>query len=172
MSAEETLVVVGRVLRPHGVRGAVWVQSFCQNPADLSRYPLSVEGLPQKAVKRCSPAEEDRFLMQIEGVETRDQAELLRNRKVLTERSFLPPLQTPDEFYSQDLVGLTVENAETNEVIGGVSHVLNFGAGDVLEITSLSSPSCVLGMVPFHRDAIERVDLPARLIRIWPQFLV
>jgi len=67
----------------------------------------------------------------------RNAIEKFVNQKVYLERNKLEPTQE-NEFYFHELEGLDVLNS-TEEIVGKVSSVVNFGAGDLLEINFIKS---------------------------------
>src|SRR5690606_12000895 len=69
------------------------------------------------------------ILAEIAGVRDRNAAEELRGTEIIMERDKLPELED-DSFYIDDLIGLEV--VEGGAVIGTVTGVDNFGAGDLL----------------------------------------
>jgi 16S rRNA processing protein RimM len=103
-------VVVGRIGRPHGVRGEVTVEVRTDDP-DLRFAP--------GAVLRTDPVDRgpltvagrrwhrEVLLLTIEGVESREAAEELRNTELHVPVADLPALEDPDVFYDHQLVGLT-----------------------------------------------------------------
>ena len=98
------------------------------------------------------------LIARFEGVDDRSKAERLRGLKLYVGRERLPPLEK-NSYYHADLIGL-VARARGGEVLGVVSGVVNFGAGDILEIKS-AVPDLLL--VPFTG---AKVDLAAGMIEV------
>lgn len=112
-------LVIGSVVRAHGVRGEVVVAVTTDEPQ--SRYvvgsvletdpatagPLTIEGL---RVHTSSGV--DRLLVAFEGVEDRDDAERLRGVKLLVDADDIEPSDDPDEFHDFQLIGLAVHVGE------------------------------------------------------------
>ena len=76
-------------------------------------------------------------------------------------------LPTPgkEEFLSADLLGLNVETIE-GKVLGKVQNILNFGAGDIIEISDGT-------MIPFTIKTVPVVDLANNKVIIdQPVYLV
>jgi len=84
-----------------------------------------------------------------------DEAEALAGLELYVPRAVLPAPQE-DEFYFADLIGLAAQD-EAGETIGHVVHVLNYGAGDMLEIAPRSGGETML--VPFSKAAVPVVDI-------------
>ena len=74
-----------------------------------------------------------------------------------------PPSQ--DEFYYDDLIGLEAVDAAGAQV-GRVVSLMNYGAGDVLEIASTQGGETLL--LPFTKRVAPRIDFDAGRIVIEP----
>ena len=74
------------------------------------------------------------------------------------------PRPEEDEFYHEDLVGLAARDPAGRE-LGRVVAVLNFGAGDVLEI---ATPDGTSELLPFTRAVVPEIDLAAGRLTVVP----
>ena len=101
-------------------------------------------------------------VVRFKGVGDRSAAEALTGTELFVDRAVLPTELADEEFYHTDLVGLSVVDTE-GIAIGAVAAVLNFGAGDILEI---SGPGLKGVLVPFTKAAVPLVDLSTRTIRV------
>jgi 16S rRNA processing protein RimM len=79
------------------------------------------------------------YAVEVEGIETREDAEALRGCKLFVEKSDRPYLE-PDEFYFQDLFGLEVFNQLNGEILGKVIDIIPAG-NDLLEVELYRSPA-------------------------------
>ncbi|MFZ5789468.1 MAG: ribosome maturation factor RimM [Pseudomonadota bacterium] len=153
--AGKARVLIGVIAAAHGVRGLVRVKSFTAEPDGIAAYG-PVTDASGKRVFRLSLAGKTKggALLRIEGVADRNAAEALKGTKLYVDRAQLPALEGEDEFYQTDLVGLRVEGRD-GRTLGHVKAVLNYGAGDVLEIgdgrTSL--------LLPFTKKVVPVVDI-------------
>lgn len=150
-------VLIGVVVRPHGVRGLVRIRSFAADPAALGAYgPVSDrDGRRSFRIEPVS-VDKDMVTARVAGVADRDAAESLRGMELFLPRTALPA-PADEEYYHHDLVGLAAVSTEGAD-LGRVVAVENFGAGDVLE---LLLPSGRPAMVPFTRDFVPVVDIAA-----------
>jgi 16S rRNA processing protein RimM len=157
----EKLVCVGVVTGAHGVRGAVRLKSFTTEPADVTRYgTLRDERGERQFELRIVGHAKGVLIATVIGVNDRNGADALRGLRLYLPRTALPPAGE-DEFYHADLIGLAATLAD-GSVIGQVSAVYDFGAGDTLEIARPKGPPLV---VPFTKAVVPTVDLEAgRLI--------
>ena len=143
---------------PHGVRGEVRLRSFTEDPMALTGYgPLEAEdGSRAFEVEALRPAKSV-LVARFAGVTNRDAAAELRNLKLYVPRARLP--EPEDEaYYHRDLIGLVAVDADA-AVLGRVSAMQNFGAGDLIEIAPAAGGPSVL--LPFTKAYVPVVDIPA-----------
>jgi len=129
---KETLTI-GVVARPHGVRGELRVHLYDEDSLALDackRVVLSRANRPDevRAVTRVRRVPEA-YLLSLEGVADRDQADALRGVEVAVYRAELPPLGE-GEFLIADLVGLRAEDTAGNH-LGEVAEIQRTGAQDL-----------------------------------------
>jgi 16S rRNA processing protein RimM len=156
MGASER-VCLGVVTGPHGVRGAVRIKSFTEEPEGIARYgPLSDETGGRRFELQLIGVAKGVVIARLPGVEDRDQAEALRGLRLHLPRVALPQTEA-EEYYHADLIGLEAVLGDGTPV-GRVRAVHDFGAGDTLELARPGSPPV---MVPFTRAVVPSVELAA-----------
>jgi 16S rRNA processing protein RimM len=149
------LAVIGSA---HGIRGAVKVKTFTENPRSILSYgALRDETGKEYSLKFLRLAPPDCLIVTIEGVGDRTQAETMRGTKLYVERDQLPDL-VEEEFYHSDLIGLMVHDLAGQE-IGRLKAISNFGAGDFLEIVDATYH---LYTIPFTKVAVPSIQLPTK----------
>ena len=159
-----SLILMGVVGRPHGVRGLLHVHSYTAEPSDLAQYAPLIDdkGRSWSIIWRGDGVAE---LRDAAGtpVADRSTAEKLVNTPLHVDRRRLPP---PDgeEFYLADLVGLEARDA-AGTTVGHVVEVHDYGAGTSLEIARADKPAL---LVPFTRAAVPDIDIPAGRLTIVP----
>lgn len=156
-------IVVGKITGAHGVHGYVKVLSFTEDPAHLfSLEPFFIDDRQVgkwPSVKKTSHP--DLFLVGL--FSTREEALLKKGQLISVWRSQLP-LPQEGEMYYIDLIGKDAYDAE-GKLVGKVTFVHNFGAGDILEIQQDSQSS----MISF-RDIVQvteegiHLGIPASLL--------
>lgn len=125
-------VLIGKVVNAHGIRGDVKIKSFTTVPSDLCNYtPLLKSDGTEIKVKLKSPAKSDVIIANIEGIKDRNEAEAIKGMEIYTLKSSIT--NDEDDILFSELIGFSVKN-ENDEIIGNVKDILNFGAGDILEI--------------------------------------
>ncbi len=132
--ASEDLLVIGRVSGVYGIKGWIRVHSFTEPAENLFGYrDLKIQRRDQ-----WQPIEIDTgkqhgkgLIAHIHGVDSRDDAELLKGCEIAVPREQLPSL-AQDEYYWHQLEGLTVMAG--GQCLGQVDHLIETGANDVLVI--------------------------------------
>ncbi|WP_407186557.1 ribosome maturation factor RimM [Bradyrhizobium centrosematis] len=160
------LVCVARIGAAHGVRGAVKLWTFTEDPFAVRRYgPLSTkDGRRQFEIAQLREAK-DHLVATFKGVATRDEAERLNGIELYVARDKLPATDE-DEYYHTDLIGLAAVTTG-GEPLGRVLAVHNFGAGDIIEIAPLKGPTMLL---PFSNAVVPEVDIAGgRVVIALPQ---
>jgi 16S rRNA processing protein RimM len=156
-------VCVGVVIGAKGVRGEVRIKSFTASPGDIAAYgPVTTTDGRTFKLKVAGFAK-DAVTVRLEGVADRDAAEAMKGTELYVDRAALPPPED-GSYYHADLIGLAAV-LTTGEVLGEVTAVFNFGAGDVLEV---KRPNGETELIPFPGPAVEKVDLAAGTITIVP----
>jgi len=160
------LVRLGVFGAAQGVRGEVRVKSFTADPAAIGAYgPLTdKDGQRRFALAVVRRLKGEMLIVRVKGVETRDAAEALAGVELFVRRSDLPP-PGPREFYYDDLIGLAAVTP-AGDPLGRVVAVLNYGAGDILEIEPEGGGETVL--LPFSDAVAPEIDFDAGRIVIEP----
>lgn len=155
---KDRLVCLGRVGRPHGVRGEVKLQFHHEAPATLVAgaevFLVSTDGAIEPAVVGGLRFQGPMGLLLLQGVSNRTAAERLRGKALAVRRRTLPD-PGPDAYYVCDLVGLRAEDA-SGKALGTVSGSYFHGGHEVLVVDG-----GVNGVreVPFTEDHAREVDL-------------
>ena len=159
-------VVVGRIGRPHGVRGEVTVEVRTDDP-DLRFVP--------GAVLRTDPAHRGpltvtrvhwhgtTLLLSLEGVDSREAAEAVRNTELLVEVADLPELDDPESYYDHQLVGLSARLPD-GTVLGEVTAVRH-EAQDLLVVRRAEGGDA---LIPFVSAIVPTVDLAGGVVVVDP----
>ena len=130
-------IQVGKLGRPKGTKGLLRFHSFLNDDRDINKFKeFFLENKEPITIKLVS-FDKKSPLVTLNNFIDRNTIEKFVNQKVYLERNKLEPTQE-NEFYFHELEGLDVLNS-TEEVVGKVSSVVNFGAGDLLEIHFIKS---------------------------------
>jgi 16S rRNA processing protein RimM len=162
-------LVVGRIVRPHGVRGELAVDVRTDDPelrlavgTVLATEPAANGPLTVVSTRWHS----GRLLVTFKGIEDRSGADALRGVLLLVDSAELEDVADPDEFRDHQLIGLAVV-ATDGEHVGTVADVLHFGQ-DLLVVTGSGRRAGAEIMIPFVSAIVPDVDLAAGVLRIDP----
>ena len=148
-------ICVARIGAAHGVRGAVKLWTFTEDPLAVKRYgPLvTKDGTRQFEVTHVREAK-GHLVATLKGIATREEAERLNGVELYVAREKLPET-SEDEYYHADLIGLAAVDA-AGEPLGRVIAIHNFGAGDIIEI---APPNGATMLLPFTNAVVPTIDL-------------
>ena len=161
----DSLLVMGQVLAPFGVKGWLKIKPFTQAADALLDYREWWIGAKDDPGRwRAAVAAEGRLhganlLARLEGMVDRDQALALQGAPVAVERAMLPE-PGPDEYYWIELVGMSVVSLE-GAALGEVTDLTRGGAHEVLRVRGERER-----LIPFVGAIVREVDRQARLIRV------
>ncbi|CAN5416919.1 ribosome maturation factor RimM [soil metagenome] len=163
-------VILGHVSKSHGIQGWVNIVSYTQPAESILQYQpwlLQLKNNWQTAVVINSRVHAKGVMVQFEDCNDRNQADTYHGAVIAVPREQLPILENNNEFYWDDLVGLTVITTEGIE-LGKVSYILETGSNDVLVIQGGKER-----MIPYLPDeVIQEVNLTSKQIIVaWdPEF--
>lgn len=162
------LLIVGRIGKPHGVRGEVTVEVRTDEPearfapgSVLVTEPGAVPSapgawrVPEKLTVESARWHQGRLLVAFEGVLDRDVAEALRNTLVGVDSADVAPPEDPEEFNDHQLVGLAVVTRDGDR-LGEVARIDHAPASDLLV---LRRPDGRTALIPFVKAIVPEVDL-------------
>lgn len=153
----EKKICIGKIVAAHGIRGEVKVQPRNSNPEDWKKlgefenkdasrtFAIKVTGMSSANVR-----------VKIKGVDNRNDAEALVGTEFYVNRDKLPELDE-EEYYLQDLIGLTVCLQTPDKVIGKVAQISNFGAGDIIELKLDGQKETE--MLPFTKQYVPEINI-------------
>jgi 16S rRNA processing protein RimM len=162
-------LVVGRVVRAHGVTGEIVVEIRTDDPDIRFARGSSLRGKPSRGGPESRYVIDSvrdhggRLLVRLEGVADRNAADALRGTVFLVDSADLPPIEDPDEFYDHQLEGLQVVTT-AGAAVGSVAEVLHTAAGELLSVRSDEGEV----LVPFVSAIVTSVSLADQTIVIDP----
>lgn len=162
---DQDRLCLGVITGVHGVRGDVRIKPFTATPEAVANYGVleSENGQDTFEIARSRVAKGS-VIATLKGVTSRNHAETLKGTMLYVPRARLPEPEE-DEFYHADLIGMTVV-LETGEILGFVTAVQNFGAGDLLEVTPEGAKAGIL--LPFTQAAVPKIEFADRVITATP----
>lgn len=154
------LLTVGRVVRPHGVKGEVLVEVRTDEPEQ--RYAVGARLLTEAPDGRAGEVtvtarrpHQSRLIVSFEGVGDRAAADALRGMMLQVDSEDVEPPSDPDEFLDHQLVGLAAVTP-AGATIGEVVSIDHAPASDLLVVRQ---PDGRTTLVPFVTAIVPKVDL-------------
>jgi 16S rRNA processing protein RimM len=164
-----THLVVGLLKKPHGIKGEALIYPVTDEPAAVFAIGRRLAVLDgdgratgrELVIARSRPYHRG-WLLQFEGIETREALREMRERHLAIPVEEARPLEA-GEFYLHELVGLRVATAG-GEAVGVVEEVVEAPQGWLLDVAGRERRH----LIPFTRAVVERVDRGERLVVITP----
>lgn len=165
MSAED-LLLIGKITKPHGVRGKLKVYSYAESPqvfSDAQVLYLNLKSGSKKPLEIESVSfHGDMAIMGFVEIDNREKAEEIAGGELYIDKKYLKPLEE-DEYYRYELIGLEVETIDGLN-IGKIEDVFPTGSNDVLVVKK----GKVENLIPVTREVVKEVDLEKKRVLIEP----
>ena len=148
-------ICIARIGAAHGVRGAVKLWTFTEDPLAIRAYgPLVTKDGARSFEIATAREGKGHLVATLKGVTTRNEAERLNGIELYIAREKLPATGE-DEYYHADLIGLAAVST-ADQPLGKVIAIHNFGAGDIIEI---APPIGATMLLPFTNAVVPTVDI-------------
>jgi len=165
-------LIVGFITSCHGIKGQLKVKSlsdFEERFLNPGMRWLQKENEPPSKIKLISGYKQpgkDTFIVKLQGINTRNDAEQLKKFKILVKTDKLPKLKK-EEFHLLELINLEVKTSEHDElkIIGKVIDLEN-EKNNLLVIELLKDQKKVL--VPFVKEIVPLIDIKNNFLIINP----
>ena len=157
-------VTVGRIGKPHGIRGQVTLEVRTDEP-ELRFAPgttLHRENGSDLIVSEFH-WHSSRVLLKLVGVDSRSAAEELRDSIITVERAESEVPEEDDEYYDTNLMGCAVRSVP-GELIGTVTDVLHLPSQEVLVVTQGTAEY----LIPFVHSIVPEIDIAGKCITVDP----
>jgi len=164
-AGEPAFLVVGKLRRPHGLKGEMLMQVLTDFPERLKPgMTLYLEPEYNHLVLRSIRTHNNGLLVAFEGCDTPELAGEFRNHLVAVETATRPTLPE-GEYYHHQLIGLRV-NTSTGQALGRVTEILATGTHDVLVVRAEIGPEILIPLADaFLREVkLEQGEMIVSLI--------
>ena len=156
-----TLIAVGKIVNVHGIKGVVKIKPYLTHGKDLPQFnPLTDKTGKKSFEVSISGTQGECLLANLKGITTREVAEQFKGLELYVDRNKLPKTEN-NEFYCCDLVGMKVVKAGSE--FGKIVSVMNFGAGDILEIKTMNGKQLDFA---FSKKTFPRIDTEKKELEI------
>ncbi|MBQ8959750.1 MAG: 16S rRNA processing protein RimM [Ruminococcus sp.] len=152
----------GKIVTTHGIKGEVKIMPYTDSPELLAEFDRLFLGKEHKEVIITrSRAFKNTVIAKIEGVDTPEEAEKLRNKMLYMHRDDLELDQ--DTYFVADLIGLEVKDADTGQLYGKIIDVMQTGANDVYVVKGEREY-----LVPAIAEVVVSTDIDGGAMTIRP----
>lgn len=159
----EKFLETGKIVNIHGLKGDVKIMPWCDSPDFLCGFYRLYIGKQKKSYAvEHSRVHGTTVLVKLEGVDTPEAADSLRNQVVYIDRSEVELEE--GVYFIKDIIGLTVKDASDGRVYGKVTNVLQTGANDVYEIKNGERTY----LIPAIEQVIVSTDIENSVMTIAP----
>ena len=126
------MIEIAKILKPQGIKGEVKALPLTNVLAVFNNIETCLVGNKTMKIEKIS-LRQGFLYIKFEGVNTRNDAELYRNKDISVEKELLEELKDEDDFLIDDLVGMVIYD-DCGEVVGQIVDIVNYGACDIFVI--------------------------------------
>ena len=154
----------GKIVGTHGIKGELRMEYWTDSPS----FFLQIKALYlEEGARKCKilsvRPHKNLVLLKLEGVDTVEDGDLLRGKTLYFDRN---DIELPEgRYYIQDILGVTVQDADTGKVYGTLTDVIRTGANDVYQVTDEAKKDY---LVPAIDEVIVTVDPEHEKMEIRP----
>lgn len=160
---EQVFHPVGRVVKPHGIKGRVKVDYYGETPAHFLYEKIFIRdhsGRPEPfEVLEVTP-QPPRLILKLKGIERIEETERLIGKEILVQREDFPDLEK-GTYYWFEILGMEVET-DRGKKIGTVKEIFPTGAHDVYIVQGKKREI----FLPAIEQVIQSIDRQKRVIRV------
>ena len=160
-----TLLAIGKVLKPWGLKGAVKIHSYAESPESFSRISeFRAQGKDGPIVLSIEDVKKQKkaVLLKFKGRDRVEDVEELVGLTLYMDKKDLPQLEE-GEYYWHELIGMEVWT-EAGKPIGTLEKILETGSHDVYVVRKGERET----LIPAIRDVIRKVDAAGKKMVIHP----
>ena len=161
---EKDLFPIGRVVKPHGVKGKIKIGYFGE---DFSHFHFYREVFIEDRMGRLQSYEileatpqPPRLILQLKDIRTVEEARTLVGKEIYVRKERLPALPE-DEYYWMEIIGMEVETGEGKR-IGRIKEIFPTGAHDVYVVQGKRGEI----FLPAVEGVIQRIDREKGIIKV------
>lgn len=131
--SSENLLLIGKVIRPHGLNGLLRIRSYAESTETFKNrgtvlLKTGQGGLSEHKIISIN-AHKNAFLMKLEGVSSLEEAEGCRGAEILIRKDTLRR-ESEDEYFWFELIGLKVFE-DSGRFVGTLREIIQTGSNDI-----------------------------------------
>lgn len=161
---EKDLLPIGRVVKPHGVKGKIKIGYFGE---DFSQFHFYQEVFIEDRMGRLQSYEileatpqPPRLILQLKDIRTVEEARTLVGKEIYVRKECLPDLPE-DEYYWMEMIGMEVETEEGKR-IGRIKEIFPTGAHDIYVVQGKRGEI----FLPAVQEVIQSIDRGRRVMKV------
>jgi 16S rRNA processing protein RimM len=165
---------IGAIVGAQGIKGEVKVHPNSDFPERFERagerWLWGSQDVAPRSIQLKKGYEipgRNLYVVQLEGINNRNQAENLRGQMLLLPNTDRPKLRS-GEYHSQDLIGLPVFHQVTGVEVGIVTDIFTAGHEILVVSATQNDGKTVEAMIPFVKEIVPIVDIANEKIEILP----
>lgn len=160
-------IKIGKIVNVVGLKGEVKIYHYSDYKERFEELDTIIvagrKGEKEYEIENIR-YQKDMVIAKLEGIDDRNAAETLKESDVLITENDLRELPE-DTFYIRDLIGCSVKNSESGEVIGVISDVLQNSAQDIYQVDLNKGGQA---LIPVVAQFINKIDIEAKEVTINP----
>lgn len=157
---EPIFLIIGKIRKPHGVRGEVLFEVITDFPERIKEgIPIFIGSQKKEYAIEGLRNHQSCLLIKLRGLNACEDVEQFRNQMVYIRTANVPKLPE-HEYYHHELVGMDV--VEDGKLIGSVREILETGANDVLVVMMNEDEI----LIPFIKQVVLQVDKKGKTISV------
>jgi 16S rRNA processing protein RimM len=161
---QKKYIEVGKIVNTHGIKGEVKINPWCDSPKFLKKFDgffLTGDGKDFHKAESLRVTNET-VTVKFEGIDNVESASSLRNKIVYIDRDWV---ELPKgSFFEQDIIGLSVKDAESGEVYGTVGEVAKTGANDIYRVDKDGREY----WIPAVKQIVKSIDTESGIMLVTP----
>ncbi len=154
---------IGKIVSVFGIKGEVKVQPWCDSPGFLTEFEILHWKSGDDVKVEKARVHKNMVVMKINGCDTVEQAQKLRNRVLYMDRNDVE--LSEGSYFIQDLIGLEVIDTDSGVSYGKITDVSETGANDVYHIVNDEGK---LSLIPAIPDVVIETDIEGGIMKIRP----
>ena len=159
--SQKRFVVIGKALKPFGIRGEIKVKVFTESLEAFEYSSVLIFGETPRKVESIR-SHKGCVLVALEGVQTPEQAAEISGSLVKTEQENLPGKEE-DEYYWFELIGMKVSTVDGRD-LGEITQITATGANDVIHVEGTYGEV----LLPMIEDVVLEVDVAKKKMVVDP----
>jgi 16S rRNA processing protein RimM len=160
---QKDFLEIGKIINVHALKGEVKVMPWCDSADFLCEFDILYMGKEKKPIEiQNARVFKNMVIMKFSGIDTVEDASLLKNAVLYMNREDVELEE--GTYFIQDLIGLSVYDADTNMCYGKIKDVIQTGANDVYTISDGSKEY----LIPAIPDVVIETDVENETMKIRP----